>query len=83
MNTALELLQAMMNRHFNLPPGTTMNQINDPPPSKAAEECNGSKCETMVEPDEDYFATPCGTYCSECMLEHLKTCEICRHEFGD
>jgi hypothetical protein len=28
-----------------------------------------------------YAATPCGTFCDDCMVEHAKECEVCRHEF--
>jgi hypothetical protein len=45
------------------------------------EQCSGDSCKTIVTPDDPYYATPCGTYCGECMKEHAKDCEICRKEF--
>jgi len=40
-------------------------------------------CTARVHRDDPYFATPCGTYCSDCMrAEHAKTCDICAHEFN-
>ena len=45
-------------------------------------QCNGTGCETMVGPRDPYFATPCGSYCSECMeTEHAPGCGICASEF--
>lgn len=43
--------------------------------------CNGDDCGVLVEPDDPYYATPCGTYCTGCMDKHAKDCEICAHEF--
>lgn len=47
------------------------------------EDCNGDNCNAEVYPEDPYFATPCGTYCSRCMRRHMKECEICRGEFGE
>ena len=45
-------------------------------------QCNGKGCETMVGPRDPYYATPCGSYCSDCMeTEHAPGCEICASEF--
>lgn len=44
-------------------------------------ECNGDGCKTKVYPEDPYFATPCGTFCTEHMREHSKDCPICRNEF--
>jgi hypothetical protein len=46
------------------------------------EECNGWDCQTRVTQDDPYYATPCGTFCSACMVQHVKDCGICRNEFG-
>ena len=36
----------------------------------------------MVGPNDPYFATPCGSYCSDCMeTEHASGCGICASEF--
>ncbi len=44
--------------------------------------CNGQGCETIVGPRDPYFATPCGSYCSDCMeTEHAPGCGICASEF--
>lgn len=46
------------------------------------EECN--ECEEPVGEGDDYFATPCGTFCNACMPKHCQErsgCEICRSEF--
>jgi len=43
--------------------------------------CNGDGCRTEVFPEDPYFGTPCGTYCSGCMRRHMKSCEVCRNEF--
>ena len=40
-------------------------------------------CDTTVEPDSRYFATPCGTFCDEHMKEHAKDCEVCRKAFPE
>ena len=43
---------------------------------------NCSDCDYMVTEDDPYFATPCGTFCTECMeTKHARTCEICAGEF--
>lgn len=69
---------------FNLPPGATMKEIEGNAfIASPVEQCNGAGCQEMVEDDEEYYATPCGTYCGECMVEHMKACEICRQEFED
>lgn len=33
-------------------------------------------------PGVGYYATPCGTFCGECMQEHAKHCTICAKDFG-
>jgi len=70
-----------MPRQSNLPPGCSSREIEDPAPSSEAEQCNGQDCETMVEPDEPHYSTYCGTFCQECMADHVAECEICRKEF--
>lgn len=40
-----------------------------------------SECETPVEQNDPYYATPCGTFCGECMDRHIEECGICRSEF--
>lgn len=40
-----------------------------------------SDCGTSVYPEDPYFATPCGTFCSKCMRKHVKQCEVCKNEF--
>ena len=40
-----------------------------------------TECGHAVYPVDIYFSTPCGTYCSGCMPDHLKECEDCRIEF--
>ncbi len=39
-------------------------------------------CEASVAEDDPYSATPCGTYCVDCMSSHMAECEICRKEFS-
>jgi hypothetical protein len=36
----------------------------------------------VPQPGVGYYATPCGTFCGECMQEHAKHCKICAKEFG-
>lgn len=43
--------------------------------------CSTETCDTSVSPDDLYSATPCGTFCNECMAEHAKECSICASEF--
>lgn len=43
------------------------------------EQC--SECDTVVSPADPYYATPCGTFCSQCMEKHAKECGVCAHEF--
>ncbi len=45
--------------------------------------CSEPGCSSIVHSEDPYFATPCGTYCSEHMGEHVKGCEICRSEFPE
>ena len=33
-------------------------------------------------PGVGYYATPCGTFCGECIQEHAKHCTICAKDFG-
>ena len=40
-----------------------------------------STCGDPVLPDDEFYASSCGTYCSECMDAHTKTCEVCSKEF--
>jgi hypothetical protein len=56
---------------------------NDEPEEAQPCQCSHKGCTTMVNPEDPYYATPCGTYCSTHMREHLKSCEICRNEFTD
>jgi hypothetical protein len=55
--------------------------IDDKDAQEEPAECNGDGCKTKVYPEDPYFATPCGTYCTDHMREHVKGCEICRNEF--
>ena len=45
-----------------------------------------SLCSTCAQPvvsADPYYATPCGTFCAECMeTKHGVDCEICRSEFN-
>ncbi len=44
------------------------------------EQC--SDCDADVEPGDLYFATPCGTFCRECMeSKHARECGVCASEF--
>jgi len=45
--------------------------------------CSHKGCATMVNPEDPYYATPCGTYCSAHMRGHMKSCEICRGKFEE
>lgn len=45
--------------------------------------CNGDGCEECVNENAPYHGTPCGTFCAECMKEHVQACGICAAEFGD
>ncbi len=44
--------------------------------------CNGPDCDQKVLPEDPYYATPCGTFCSTRMREHVKECGVCRGEFS-
>lgn len=50
---------------------------------REAQACNGEKCRALVRPDDPYYATPCGTFCSPCMRQHRKVCECCQREFDN
>ncbi len=44
--------------------------------------CNGTDCQTMVGLNDPYFATPCGSHCSDCMeAKHAPGCGICASKF--
>jgi hypothetical protein len=45
------------------------------------ESCQG--CCGDVDEEEPYHATPCGTYCHECMRKHVQSCGVCADEFAD
>jgi hypothetical protein len=45
--------------------------------------CSHDGCSAKVYPEDPYYATPCGTYCSEHMRMHADECEVCRSEFRD
>lgn len=45
--------------------------------------CPCQDCDTPVGEDETYYATPCGTFCDECMAKHVQTCGICHDEFAE
>ena len=45
------------------------------------EECSEDGCRVRVYPEDPYFATPCGTYCTEHMREHVKECGACKNHF--
>lgn len=47
------------------------------------EECSMDGCHTEVFRNEDYFGTPCGTFCDDHMAEHVQGCEICMNEFPE
>lgn len=62
-----------------------IEQPEDPPAPEQegeGEGANCSDCDAPVSPDDQYYATPCGTFCDSCMSEHMAACEICRHEFA-
>lgn len=44
----------------------------------AAVEC---ECGAVVDPNDPYFATPCGTHCEACFEQHRAECEVCDKEF--
>lgn len=46
-----------------------------------ADEIECSECPAVVEPRDQYFASPCGTFCDGCMYKHAQGCDICRKEF--
>ena len=48
---------------------------------EGTEECQG--CEARVSEDDPHYATPCGTFCDECMEKHIKECGVCHTEFAD
>lgn len=47
------------------------------------DEIECSDCECMVQREDPYFATPCGTYCNSCMGEHVLACGVCADEFDE
>lgn len=40
-----------------------------------------SECGTPVPEGAPFYATPCGTFCVECMGAHMESCGVCAHEF--
>lgn len=44
--------------------------------------CNHPRCRTLIHLADPYYATPCGTYCSEHMPMHVAICSLCRSEFA-
>lgn len=42
--------------------------------------CN--TCGEKVDVNDEYIATPCGTFCDSCMPKHAAECQICREQFG-
>lgn len=44
-------------------------------------ECSGTGCDELVYPDDPYYSSPCGTFCTECMDAHALECGVCRSEF--
>jgi hypothetical protein len=56
--------------------GNTPDDACDDP-----DEIGCTVCDASVHREDQYFATPCGTYCSSCMQQHTKECEICAAEF--
>ncbi len=41
-----------------------------------------SECEEKVYPEDPYYSSPCGTFCSECMHDvHAPVCGVCRRGF--
>lgn len=51
--------------------------------AKAVENAVEEACECgeSVSQNDPYFASPCGTFCEDCMREHLQGCGVCRKEF--
>lgn len=45
------------------------------------ENCN--TCDEEVTEHDRYFSTPCGTYCDDCMAQHVKECEVCCDAFPE
>lgn len=57
-------------------------QSGNPSEDSDTQECQD--CDDIVEEDDPFFATPCGTFCEGCMGGHVKVCGICKDEFeGD
>lgn len=50
--------------------------------SRGKIECSHEGCKELVSPDDDYYSSPCGTYCDDHMHEHAKECGVCAKEFG-
>lgn len=42
--------------------------------------CSG--CDRSVYPVDPYYSSPCGTYCTPCMEQHIEGCDICGDEFS-
>lgn len=49
--------------------------VSDPNEERYAETC--PQCGGVCSPD-DLESTYCGSFCPECLAEHLKKCEVCR-----
>jgi hypothetical protein len=41
------------------------------------------RCPAIVKLGDPYFEGPCGTFCSVCMKEHVKTCRVCAEKFPE
>ncbi len=46
-------------------------------------ECSGEGCDELVDIEDDYYSTPCGTFCNECMADHVRECGVCANEFEE
>ena len=55
--------------------------LMEAPGSDDAEAC--STCGVFVLPEDAYYSSPCGTYCTECMeTKHAPGCNVCKKEFN-
>lgn len=67
--------------HGDVDAGAHINGVEalDSSQISVTEQC--SECDDEVDKNDDFFSSPCGTFCDDCMHKHAKTCGVCKSEF--
>src|SRR5436305_341811 len=50
---------------------------------EGVEECQGQGCTARIRPNGRYYQTECGSFCRDCMIDHVHDCDSCARRFQE